>query len=226
MTKGIFHICIVMICLSCGTSGDVSNEVESMLSDIDTDVMELEGKFDGRFLKYGAHKVSLNSPTKDHTFSVQKIEETREDITYRAKRIDTETYLLNKGVEGNELTEALKDLNNDQLFYIEFQETLKQDLIKKYFKGNKDKPVSYLAFDIQEDFKLVNSSGDTIKANYSMYERNYHVAPFERLLLNFSGISSGEALTILYKDKIFGKGDFIFEFPSDEFIITHTQNVL
>jgi len=155
-------------------------------------------------------------------FTVQKIESTIEDITFRAKRIPTELYLKNQDVFGQELEEALIQLKGEQLFYFEFEETQKQDLMKKYFEGDMDSKVSYLSFTIFKDFQLVNSKGDTLEANYTLYERNYHVAPFEKIIVSFSNVESDENLKLIYNDQLFGKGTSRFSFASE----TYLQNTI
>ncbi len=159
-----------------------------------------------------------------NAFTIQEITKFKEDIKYRAKRIPTELYLRNKGVSEEEITEALKEVESEQLFYFEFEEKQKQDLIKKYFSESLDQDIAYLSFDIFKDFKLVNSTGDTLLSNYSIYERNFHVAPYERILLSFSGISEEEELQLIYTDKLFGKGQFNFDFASTYYLENTTKN--
>lgn len=157
---------------------------------------------------------------------VQEIEQKRGDVKFRAKRVDTESYLINKGIKKEELAKALTDLKGEQLFYIEFEEAEKRDLMKKYFTANMDKSVSYLSFNIDKDFQIVNGTKDTLTSNYSLYERNYHVAPFERILLSFNGLVEGEELELIYKDRLFDKGEFHFYFPSQNYIIKNIYNTL
>lgn len=164
-----------------------------------------------------------NNQTSEKKYLVQKIENTIGDITFRAKRIPTELYLKNQGVNAGEIELALSDLKDEQLFYFEFEEIQKQDLIKKYFKENTDQKISYLAFDIFNDFKAINESGDTINAEYSLYERNFHVAPFERVLLSFKGVTQNENLKLIYSDKLFGKGTSQFSFASSTYLQNNTK---
>jgi hypothetical protein len=155
---------------------------------------------------------------------IQEITIARNDIKYRAKKIPTALYLKNKGLEGKELEEAVKEVNGEQLFYFEFEEKLKQDLIKKYFEDNLDQQISYMSFEIYNDFKLINSKGDTINSDYSLYERNFHVAPYERILLSFSGVDPDEEVQLIYKDNLFGKGKFDFQFASASYIKNNIKN--
>ncbi len=155
---------------------------------------------------------------------VQEITKQQKDIKYRAKRIPSSLYLQNKGLKGEELETALSEVSGEQLFYFEFEEVLKQDLVKKYFQENTDQTIAYLSFDIYNDFKLINAKGDTIDSDYSVYERNFHLAPCERILLSFSGIDPDEEVQLVYIDRLFGRGKFDFAFASTNYINNNIKN--
>ncbi|MBL7897334.1 MAG: hypothetical protein JNJ99_02280 [Crocinitomicaceae bacterium] len=158
----------------------------------------------------------------NRSFSIQKIEQTDGDIRMTAKKIPTELYLRNQGITGEDLGLALDDLNDVQLFYFEFEETKKQDLVEKYFTEDLDGRISYMSFGIFEDFKLVSASGDTIPADYSIYERNYHIAPFERLIVSFSSVIPEDEMKLIYKDQVFGRGIKEFSFASENYLTENT----
>ena len=170
--------------------------------------------------------VVISEQTESGYCLVQEIEETRNDIKFKAKRLDTEFYLKQKGLEGEQLKNALDELSGEQLFFIEFAESQQQDLMKKYFTNSMDESVSYLSFNIYNDFKVVNSKGDTIDAIASTYERNFHVAPFERILLSLAGVAEDEALELIYTDNLFRKGEIHFSFPSQNYLIKNTALAL
>lgn len=156
-------------------------------------------------------------------FKIQKIQQNFGDLNFTAKRIPTALYLQNQGLQKEELTEALTQVEDEQLFYFEIEESQKQDVIKKYFSENQDQNISYLSFDIHHDFKIVNGDGDTLKANYSFYERNFHIAPYERIVVSFSGINEGEELKLIYNDHLFGKGESTYSFAPSSVLTQNTN---
>ncbi len=160
----------------------------------------------------------------EQQFTVPIITKTKEDIHFRAKRIPTALYLQNQGLEEEELTNALEETKTEQLFYFEFEETLKQDLVKKYLEENLDRNIAYLSFEVYNDFQLITSKGDTIEATYSLYERNFHVAPFERVLVSFTGVNQDEKVKLLYSDKLFKKGEMDFIFAPITYLENNIKN--
>lgn len=154
----------------------------------------------------------------DEDFIIPEIEERRGDVVFRMKKIPTDLYLLNQGVNKEELDSVLQVLKGEQLFYIEFEEGQRQDIMKKYFEGEMDAPVTYMSSQIKEDFTVKTQTGKELTTNYCLYERNFYSAPFERILINFSGIEKNETLTLTYNDNLFGKGEIEFSFPSNTYI--------
>lgn len=152
------------------------------------------------------------------TYIVPEIEQQKEDVVFRVKKIPTKLYLLNQGVKESEVDSVLQTLTGEQLFYIEFEEEEQQDLMKKYFTDNMDLSVNYLSAQIARDFSIRTEKGKRVSTNYCIYERNFHTAPFERLLLNFSGINADEAFVLTYHDRLFGKGKMKFSFPAKSYI--------
>ena len=216
--KKLYYIFIVAILISCSSNSEEKNKAILSVQYPEQNLnSQNELFFDGnKIILEEVQNENSNSESKN--FVVQKIESTIEDITFRAKRIPTELYLKNQDVVGDELVLALSELKGEQLFYFEFEETRKQDLMKKYFESDMDSKVAYLAFDIFKDFHVINSKGDTLEANYTLYERNYHVAPFEKILVSFSNVSPDENLELIYNDELFGKGTSKFSFASETYL--------
>lgn len=160
----------------------------------------------------------------DEIYTIPEISHQKDDITFTAKRIPTELYLKNSGVTAADLEKALADTKGEQLFYFEFQEEQKQDLIKKYLEDDLDANISYLSFSIFNDFSVITSQGDTIPAEYSLYERNYHVAPYERVIVSFTGVDQDEQLQLIYNDKLFGKGEMDFTFAPTSYLENNIKN--
>lgn len=209
---------------SCGDK-DGTNLNGSIKNEFGTSTDYTNVNFNPNELPFKGNIIHLEKEgSADEIYTIQEITKQKQDIKFRAKRIPTELYLKNKGVSDKELPEALTEVKGEQLFYFEFEEELKQDLVKKYLESNLDANISYLSFDIYQDFLLINSKGDTIKSNYSIYERNFHVAPYERILLSFSGIDENEEVQLIYTDKLFGRGKLDFAFASNAFVENNIKN--
>ncbi len=223
MKSKIIHIGLFFLMVSCFQKKEII--VDEKLSDTDMPIVA-NIVFDGENLAYKMNTIQLKEKDKNGDYLIQEINQKRGDIFFKAKKINTKFYLANKGLTGAELKEALADLKNEQLYFIEFNEFQKQDLMKKYFNGNMDQSVSYMSFDINKDFQIINAENDTIESSYSIYERNYHVAPFERILVSFSNLLPDEELNLVYTDRLFKKGKMNFDFPSQNYIIKNTQIAL
>lgn len=154
--------------------------------------------------------------TKDSTYIVQVNEKKKQDIFLRAKKVPNKMYLLNKGVPEEEIDQAVTASQKEVLYYFEFEDEFKTDLIAKHFEDDPDGHISYLSFDIYQDFYLISKEGDTISANYSVYERDFQMAPYERILLSFTGIEDTSGYALLYDDRLFGSGSTVFHFASDK----------
>lgn len=97
----------------------------------------------------------------------------------------------------------LKDQGNDNLKHINslykenkterviaftFAQDEEKDLLAKDFTGmDYSAAVKYLSFGIDKDFYVVTSKKDTILCSGVIYERNYKIAPFQKVLLFFFG---------------------------------------
>lgn len=208
---------IVLCFLSCKT--DTQSKINTdLVKGIDQNLEVIINDENGFFFK--GNMIHINNEESDQ---MQEIEMKKEDLVFRAKKISSESYLKRKGLSGKKLKEALNETNGEQLFYIEFEEEMKLNLVKKYFKNDLDKNIAYFSFGIHNDFQIINSYGDTLNSSYSLYEQNYSVAPFERLLLSFSGINQQEELKLVYQDNLFGKGQIEFHFAPDMYIINNTK---
>ena len=226
MKNYLVYSSVLLLFFSCEGAGSVTIEQQqvsypSILSGQNhTNELFLDGN---RITLEYVESEKKGSAGEEEIFSVQQIEQHRQDLVFRAKRIPKQLYLLNQGLTGEELELAMADLKNEQLFYFEFEESQKQDLLKKYFEKDLDAAVSYLSFEIQHDFKLINSQGDTIPAAYTLYERNFHVAPFEKLIVGFSGDDETDRVKLIYTDHLFEKGTSEFSFASSSDIKNTTK---
>lgn len=217
----IYYSVIFSVLISC------SDDIEQSSSERNVRYTEANNYLDSGIegIEFNNNLIFIEEQNvQEKSFFIQKISQQKEDIIFRAQRIPNELYLLNAGVSEADLPNALKEIEDEQLFYFEFEEEQKSDLIKKYFSENLDKSISYLAFDIFQDFELITDSGEKISANYSIYERAYHVRPYERIIVSFSNIDEDESVNLIYKDRIFGKGKSEFSFASKQFIDNNSKN--
>ena len=155
----------------------------------------------------------------------QIIEKTKDDLVYRIRKISTEHYLSNNGVSKSELEKNLKDLEGEQIFYFEYEDTHKENLFKKYFDED-ETPIKYLSFKIMNDFMLITEKGDTLKALYSQYENSSHISPTERVLLSFPKINKEERFKLIFKDNLFKKEIVNFSYPSEIELINNYNTAL
>jgi hypothetical protein len=162
------------------------------------------------------------------SYFVQEIETKKEDLVFRAKKIPAGLYILkeNPSMPDSALAMALSELEGEQVFYFEIEEEMRKDLLKKYHADKYEKAVSYLSFEIQHDFRIYTESGDTIRPSFVLYERNFHLAPFERIIVDFNGLDAGEAFELVYDDQLFGKGEVTFSFPDEKFVENNLKELL
>lgn len=166
----------------------------------------------------------LTSPSGS---AIEQITEQRDNIVYKISKIDTKSHLIRQGVTDSvELEVATSDLQNEQLFYIEFRDNLKKDLLKQEFKDDYySSAIEYLTDRLKSDFVMVFEN-DTIEPSFYSYERNFHVASFERILLGFSNVKTDGNMELIYQDRLFRKGTIKFKFPSNSYVNNNSEFVL
>lgn len=141
-----------------------------------------------------------------------------DDICFTAIEVPIEYYLL-------------KDLGNENLFNVDslyqankkervvefsFQQDESKDLLQKDFTGlSYEATIKYMSFGLDKDFYVVTSEKDTIKCSGVSYERNFKVAPYQKVLLFFSGIDPNEKIQLIYTDYLFKKGTLKFKFKDN-----------
>ena len=81
--------------------------------------------------------------------------------------------------------------------------------------------IQYLAFDMQQDIKLLSGSDTTACALYH-FERSYDVKPYTTLMLAFPAQELSS--TFLYDDQIWGLGPVMFATPKLEHPLHHNSN--
>jgi len=144
-----------------------------------------------------------------------------DDISFTAIDIPIQYYLLkDRGTENLFEIDSLYEQNKmERVIEFTFQQDDEKDLLGKGFSLLPyDKTIEYMSFKLNDDFYIVTSKNDTIACNGVSYERNYKIAPFQKVLLFFSKIDPNDKIQLVYKDRLFGKGTIKFRFKD-----TYTQ---
>jgi len=151
---------------------------------------------------------------ENYSWNSFKVSEMRAEITYSAIQLPIEYYVRkNIGVDKqNEIDSLVETMKTERVIIAEFNHLSQKDvLIDKYTHRSYEDAVKYIASPIYEDYKFVTSSQDTIPCNGVLFERNFNVAPFKRVLLYFNGVPPDDTGTLLYNDQLFGNGSFSFK---------------
>lgn len=138
-----------------------------------------------------------------------------DDIQYRVTEVPLQYYLLKElGNQDLKIIDSLYELNKEErVIEVEIEQLSKDDVFKsKYTDKDYESTVKYAAFNIQEDFKVVLQSGDTINSAGVLLERNFKVAPFKRLIVHFGGIPPEEDIQLIYNDQLWKNGQMKFDF--------------
>lgn len=138
-----------------------------------------------------------------------------EDINFTATEVPIQYYLLkDKGNEDLFLVDSLYEENKtERIIEFTFHHDEEKDLLQKDFTGmSYEDGIKYMSFGLDRDFYVVTSKNDTIKCSGVTYERNYKIAPFQKVLLFFSGIKPNDKIQLVYHDYLFRKGTIKFKF--------------
>lgn len=138
-----------------------------------------------------------------------------DDIGFTAIEIPIQYYLLkDKGIDDLFLVDSLYEENKrERVIEFTFQQDEEKDLLTESFIAmNYTDAVEYMSFKIDKDFYAVTSKKDTVLCSGSVFERNYKIAPYQKVLLFFSGIDPDETIQLVYNDRLFSKGTLKFKF--------------
>lgn len=138
-----------------------------------------------------------------------------EDIGFIATEVPIQYYLLkDKGKEELFLVDSLYEENKtERVMEFVFQQEEEKDLLSKNFTGMEyTDAVKYMSFGLDKDFYVVTSKKDTIPCSGVSYERSYKIAPYQKVLLFFSGIDPNDKIQLVYNDYLFRKGTLKFKF--------------
>jgi hypothetical protein len=172
-----------------------------------------------------------DSEIRDRYFNLEKIgwksrvyTQKVEDIGFTATEVPIQYYLLkDKGNEDLFLVDSLYEENKtERVMEFVFQQDEEKDLLSKDFTGMEyTDAVKYMSFGLDKDFYVVTSKKDTIPCSGVSYERRYKIAPYQKVLLFFSGIDPNDKIQLVYNDYLFRKGTLKFKFKD-----TYTQIAL
>lgn len=174
---------------------------------------------------------SKDSEIRDRYFNLEKIgwksrayTQKADDIGFTAIEVPIQYYLLKDlGSENLVPVDSLYEANKrERIIEFTFQQDEEKDLLANKFTGMEyPDAVKYMSFGLEKDFYVVTSKKDTITCSGVTYERNYKIAPYQRVLLFFSGIDPNEKIQLIYTDYLFQKGTLKFQFKD-----TYTQIAL
>jgi hypothetical protein len=165
---------------------------------------------------------SKDSEIRDRYFNLEKIgwksriyTQKVEDIGFTAAEVPIQYYLLKDlGTEDLKTVDSLYEANKgERILEFTFQQEEEKDLLSKDFTGmDYTDAVKYMSFGLDKDFYVVTSKNDTISCSGVTYERSYKIAPYQKVLLFFSGIDPNEKIQLVYNDFLFRKGTLKFKF--------------
>ncbi|MCF6133249.1 hypothetical protein [Flavobacterium wongokense] len=138
-----------------------------------------------------------------------------DNINFTATEVPIVYYLLkdNKDDDLIKVDSLYEENKRDRIVEFEFQDQDEEDLLlEKFTNLDYQKGVEYMSFTIQDDFSVVTSKKDTIPCSGVIFERNFKIAPYHKLMLFFSGINPNDKIQLIYKDNLFRKGTLKFRF--------------
>ena len=178
------------------------------------------------FLFFSCKKVpqkpQQDSEIRDRYFNLEKIgwksrsyTQLVDDIGFTATEVPIQYYLLkDQGNESLKQVDSLYEENKrERVIEFTFEQDEEKDLLGKDFTGmDFTDAVKYMSFGLDKDFFVVTSKKDTILCSGVNFERNYKIAPFQKVLLFFSGIDPNDKIQLIYNDYLFRKGTLKFKF--------------
>lgn len=138
-----------------------------------------------------------------------------EDLQFKATEVPIQYYLLkSQGNQNLTYIDSIYQANKtERVIEFVFQQEEEKDLLQQEFTGmDYTQSVKYMSFGLEKDFYVVTSKNDTIACSGVTYERNYKIAPYQKVLLYFSGIQPEEKIQLIYTDYLFRKGTVKFQF--------------
>jgi len=163
-----------------------------------------------------------DSEIRDRYFNLEKIgwksrsyTQVVDNIGFTATEVPIQYYLLkDQGIENLKKVDSLYEANKrERVIEFTFGQDEEKDLLAEDFTGmDYTAAVKYMSFGLDKDFYVVTSKKDTIHCSGVNFERNYKIAPFQKVLLFFSGIDPNDKIQLIYNDYLFRKGTLKFKF--------------
>jgi hypothetical protein len=172
--------------------------------------------------KKDRNEIKDDSVIRDRYFNLEKIGwksrqyiQKVDDIGFVATEVPIQYYLLkDKGKENLLVVDSLyEEYKRERVIEFTFQQDEEKDLLTKDFTGmDYTSAVKYMSFGLDKDFYVVTSKKDTISCSGVTLERSYKIAPYQKVLLFFSGIDPNDRIQLVYNDYLFRKGTLKFKF--------------
>ncbi|MCO6147926.1 hypothetical protein [Flavobacterium sp. NRK1] len=138
-----------------------------------------------------------------------------DDINFTATEVPISYYILkSEGKENLFKVDSIEKANqSERVIEFNFIQDDEKDLLEENFTGlNYDESVKYMSFGITNDFFVVTSKKDTVRCSGVTMERNFKIAPYQKVLLFFEGIKPQDEIQLVYNDHLFKKGILKFKF--------------
>jgi hypothetical protein len=206
---GFAFVLLLMICVSCNDKKNISfaARVKSIFSN-DKSVLSV-------------NEMKEFVVNVDHGLLKSK---QIDEVTYSAKYKPVD-YIIAMETRDEKLTRAIYKEKHDELSGLQYFDLRIEidkangELLKYALRSGSqyESRVTYLAFDIKNDIKLVDGN-DTLECVMSHFERVYDIVPYATILLGFkdTGGNLMHEKTLVFHDKLFGKGIIKFTFlPAD-----------
>lgn len=138
-----------------------------------------------------------------------------DNINFIATEVPVQYYLLKD--QGNQdlkkIDSIYQENKTERIIEFSFSDEEQRELLQKKFTNIEDKEaIEYLSFKMQNDFYAVTDKKDTIRCSGLLYERNFKVTPYHKIILYFSNINPNDKIQLVYQDKLFNKGILKFKF--------------
>ena len=155
-----------------------------------------------------------------------------DEVTFSAKYKPVD-YIIANEIKENVISKTVykkmqEELSGMQYFDLRIEiEKMNGELLKYGLstEAEYEERVNYLAFTIKDDIKLIDGS-DTLNCVLHHFERVYDIVPYATILLGFKNYGNDlmHEKTLMYHDKLFGKGIIKFTFlPADLQSIPHLE---
>lgn len=134
-------------------------------------------------------------------------------INYSAKELVISNHLkksLNAS-STHQLDSLDQEMSTERVFQVEFQHLSEADLLQsKYTNLDYSESVQYMSSYIGADFFIVTNNQDTLVSQGVIFERNFKIAPFKRVLVFFTSVDPTAKVDLVYNDRLFGNGQIKF----------------